>query len=239
MSAATPRTISNAPDLRQLLAAVGALILAVALLVAVTISQQSSFEATSAVAPATVNHDHGWSSSAGSQNLVVSTANGGIQYTGIPYVTFPQASAPVATGIVSAPVGPVRHLPAGQGPRRRYPERRDPLHGHPVPRARHRHDRHRAGPRRVPPRPRQSAARRRRGHHDRTGRLEWHSLPAVIGCRLLGGNRIAKAPSPQGGGVFFVCRVSRPAAPAASRGRRRSRTRAGRASRTASQGSSG
>jgi len=65
MSAATPRTISNAPDLRQLLAAVGALILAVALLVAVTISRQSSFEATSAVAPATVNHDHGWSSSAG------------------------------------------------------------------------------------------------------------------------------------------------------------------------------
>ena len=114
MSAATPRTISNAPDLRQLLAAVGALILAVALLVAVTISQQSSFEATSAVAPATVNHDHGWSTSAGSQNLVVSTENGGIQYTGIPYVTFP-ASAPVETGIVPAP-GEFRLAPGNLQP---------------------------------------------------------------------------------------------------------------------------
>jgi hypothetical protein len=115
MSAATPRTISNAPDLRQLLAAVGALILAVALLVAVTISRQSSFEATSAVAPATVTHDHGWSSSAGSQDLVVSTANGGIQYTGIPYVTFPRPIAPVATGIVSAP-GEFRLAPGNLQP---------------------------------------------------------------------------------------------------------------------------
>ena len=86
MSAATPRTISNAPDLRQLLVAVGALILAVALLVAVTISRQTSFEAAPAAAPATVNHDHGWSSSAaGSQDLVVRTADGGIVYMGIPY----------------------------------------------------------------------------------------------------------------------------------------------------------
>jgi hypothetical protein len=115
MSAATPRTISNAPDLRQLLAAVGALILAVALLVAVTISRQSSFEATSAGAPATVNHDHGWSSSAGSQDLVVSTANGGIQYTGIPYVTFPRPIAPVATGIVAAPAVPYVTFPQVKG----------------------------------------------------------------------------------------------------------------------------
>jgi hypothetical protein len=115
MSAATPRTISNAPDLRQLLAAVGALILAVALLVAVTISRQASFEATSAVAPATVNHDHGWSSSAGSQDLVVSTANGGIQYTGIPYVTFPRPIAPVATGIVAAPAVPYVTFPQAKG----------------------------------------------------------------------------------------------------------------------------
>ena len=115
MSAATPRTISNAPDLRQLLAAVGALILAVALLVAVTISQQGSFQATSAAAPATVNHDHGWSSSAGSQDLVVSTANGGIVYTGIPYVTFPKSSAPVATGTVSAPTVPYVTFPQLKG----------------------------------------------------------------------------------------------------------------------------
>jgi hypothetical protein len=87
MSATTPRTISNAPDLRQLLAAVGALILAVALLVAVTVSRQASFGSISAPAavPASVANDHGWSSASGSQDLVVSTANGGIVYTGIPY----------------------------------------------------------------------------------------------------------------------------------------------------------
>ena len=116
MSAATPRTISNAPDLRQLLAAVGALILAVALLVAVTISRQSSFEASApAAVSASVAHDHGWSASSGSQDLVVSTANGGIQYTGIPYVTFPRPIAPVATGIVSAPAVPYVTFPQAKG----------------------------------------------------------------------------------------------------------------------------
>ena len=108
MSAATPRTISNAPDLRQLLVAVGALILAVALLVAVTISRQASSETTAAAVPATVTHDHGWSSSAGSQDLVVSTPNGGIQYMGIPYVS---------TGILPAPaVGEFRLAPGNQQP---------------------------------------------------------------------------------------------------------------------------
>ena len=113
MSAATPRTISNAPDLRQLLAAVGALILAVALLVAVTISRQTSFETTSAPAavPASVAHDHGWMESAGSQDLVVSTANGGIQYTGIPY------AAPDSVRILMAPaVGEFRLAPGNQQP---------------------------------------------------------------------------------------------------------------------------
>ena len=116
MSAATPRTISNAPDLRQLLAAVGALILAVALLVAVTISRQTVVRGrprprfpprsptTTAGAPAPA-----------SQDLVVSSANGGIQYTGIPYVTFPQASAPVATGIVAAPAVPYVTFPQAKG----------------------------------------------------------------------------------------------------------------------------
>ena len=98
MSASTPRTISNAPDLRQLLAAVGALILAVALLVAVTISRQTSFEATSAAAPVTANWDHGTSSAPGAQDPVVSTDNG-IERPGIPYVTFPRNDAPVAIGV--------------------------------------------------------------------------------------------------------------------------------------------
>ena len=115
MSAATPRTISNAPDLRQLLVAVGALILAVALLVAVTISRQTSFEAAPAAAPATVNHDHGWSSSAGSQDLVVSTDDGGIVYTGIPYVTFPKSSAPVVTGVPTTPSVPYVTFPQSEG----------------------------------------------------------------------------------------------------------------------------
>ena len=117
MSAATPRTISNAPDLRQLLAAVGALILAVALLVAVTISRQTSFETTSAPAavPASVAHDHGWSVSTGAQDLVVSSENGGIQYMGIPYVTFPKPIAPAATGVVSAPSVPYVTFPQTKG----------------------------------------------------------------------------------------------------------------------------
>jgi hypothetical protein len=137
MSAATPRTISNAPDLRQLLVAVGALILAVALLVAVTISRQSSLSTTSAPAavPASVAHDHGWSASSGSQDLVVSTANGGITYTGIPYAApdtvlaapavgefrlapgnlQPMGVERATTGIVPAPAVPYVSLPASDG----------------------------------------------------------------------------------------------------------------------------
>jgi hypothetical protein len=102
MSATTPRTISNAPDLRQLLVAVGALILAVALLVAVTLSRQASFQAsTSVAAPASVSFDHGWSSSAARvatpasgipyparptwNDRLVTPSKGGIVYVGIPY----------------------------------------------------------------------------------------------------------------------------------------------------------
>ncbi|HEY3335680.1 MAG TPA: hypothetical protein VGK16_10660 [Candidatus Limnocylindrales bacterium] len=88
MSASTPRTISNAPDMRQLLVAVGALTLAVALLVAVMISRQVSFQGASAPAvPASVAHDHGWSTADGSLDLIVRSANGGLRYTGIPYPT--------------------------------------------------------------------------------------------------------------------------------------------------------
>ena len=80
MSATTPRTIANAPDLRQLLVAVGALILAVALLVAVTISRQATFDGASAPAavPASVAHDRGWSSASGldAGSLVVNGSTG-------------------------------------------------------------------------------------------------------------------------------------------------------------------
>ncbi len=86
MSASAPRAISTAPDMRQLLVVVGGLILAVALLAAVAIGGQVSFQGTTARAvPASVAHDHGWSTASGSQDLVVSSASGGIRYTGIPY----------------------------------------------------------------------------------------------------------------------------------------------------------
>lgn len=63
MSAAAPRTIQATPDMRQLSFALVALVLAVALLVAVTISQRSATQPTSAAAgSAPVAHDHGWSS---------------------------------------------------------------------------------------------------------------------------------------------------------------------------------
>jgi len=113
MSASTPRTISNAPDLRQLLAAIGALVLAVALLVAVTISRQTSFEGSAPAAVNTSAHDHGWSSASGAQDLIVSTANGGIRYTGIPYAV----PGGVETGIRLAPaVGEFRLAPGNQQP---------------------------------------------------------------------------------------------------------------------------
>ena len=93
MSAATTRTATTAPDLRQVGFAMVALILAVGLLVAVAISRQSSFEATApANAPATV-HDHGASTDVNAQNpvLVIEGSEGGfIKYTGIPY--FPAAN---------------------------------------------------------------------------------------------------------------------------------------------------
>ena len=87
MSAATPRTISGTPDLRQLLAVVGALALAIALVAAVSLSRQVSLNGTTTAVPAAAAHDHGWSSASGSQELIVSTADGGIRYMGIPYPT--------------------------------------------------------------------------------------------------------------------------------------------------------
>jgi len=97
MSATAPRTISNAPDARQLGVAVGALIIAVALVVGVTVSRQASSTSTAPLAaPAPAVHDHGWSESAplAAPGLVVrGTEGGGIQYTGIPQ------SAPDSTPI--------------------------------------------------------------------------------------------------------------------------------------------
>ena len=83
MSAATPRTVSTAPDFRQLLVVVGALALAVALVAAISLSRQVSLQGASSAVPASVAHDHGWSDASGSRELIVSS----LRYTGIPYST--------------------------------------------------------------------------------------------------------------------------------------------------------
>jgi hypothetical protein len=83
MSAATPRTVSTAPDFRQLLVVVGALALAVALVAAISLSRQVSLQGASSAVPASVAHDHGWSDASGSRELIVSS----LRYTGIPYPT--------------------------------------------------------------------------------------------------------------------------------------------------------
>ena len=84
MSASMPRTASTAPDMRQVLVAVIGLILAVGLLVTVMIGRQVTSEASTTQAiPASVAHDHGWSASTSSHDLVV----GSLRYTGIPYPT--------------------------------------------------------------------------------------------------------------------------------------------------------
>ena len=102
MSATAPRTVSNAPDVRQLGVAVGALILAVALVVAVTVSRQAASTSTAPLAaPVPVVHDHGWSESvpfagaahdngwattdASAPILITRSTGAGTLYTGIPY----------------------------------------------------------------------------------------------------------------------------------------------------------
>lgn len=62
MSAAAPRTAQATPDMRQLGVALGALTLAIALIVAVAFSQQSASLSTTlpAAGSAPVVHDRGW-----------------------------------------------------------------------------------------------------------------------------------------------------------------------------------
>jgi hypothetical protein len=83
MSATAPRTASTAPDLRQLGAAMGALILAVALVVGVAISSQAAIEPPTIVPPTV--HDQGWSTAGGQAPAVKGTDGNGFWYTGIPY----------------------------------------------------------------------------------------------------------------------------------------------------------
>jgi hypothetical protein len=73
MSVLAPRIEQGTTDQRRLLAAVGILTLAVALLVAVTISQQIALRS----APAQAN---------GAHELIINSPSGGsLRYTGIPY----------------------------------------------------------------------------------------------------------------------------------------------------------
>ena len=72
MTAATPRTANRTPDLRRVGVAVGAMTLAVALVVTVAVVRQAG--SSSATTPVK------------SDNLIVTGTNGGgINYTGIPY----------------------------------------------------------------------------------------------------------------------------------------------------------
>jgi hypothetical protein len=104
MSATATRSTQGTVEPRQLLAAIGAMILAVALLVAVGAARQGS---TQSIAPAAASgatvHDHGWSATSSGQSandfdkahapksapdsdlLVIKTRDGGVVYTGIPY----------------------------------------------------------------------------------------------------------------------------------------------------------
>ena len=88
MSAAT-RTTPATPDMRRAGAALGALTVAVGLVVAVGFSQASSTrsQANPVAGAAPVAHDHGWSTAASTgQELIIRGSNGGgLTYTGIPY----------------------------------------------------------------------------------------------------------------------------------------------------------
>ncbi len=92
MSAAT-RTTPATPEMRRAGVALGALTLAVALVVAVGFSQASSTrsQATPVAGSAPVAHDHGWSiagssGTPGRPELIIRGSNGGgLNYTGIPY----------------------------------------------------------------------------------------------------------------------------------------------------------
>ena len=87
MSAATPRIASNAPDQRMLFAALGAIILAIALVVAFAISRPATVKTPSAPAvTAPALSDHGWSATdTGSSTLIIRGTNGGgLEYRGIP-----------------------------------------------------------------------------------------------------------------------------------------------------------
>jgi hypothetical protein len=97
MSATASRTITTAPESRQLGMAVGALVLAVALLAGLAISRQASFQgsAPDVAAPAAA-HDHGWSVGVGGPLGGATVDRGEIQYTGIPYT--PTRSNP-STGV--------------------------------------------------------------------------------------------------------------------------------------------
>ena len=101
MSAA-PRTVSTAPDLRQLGLALGAVLVAVAIVALVAFARAASTNAPSAAAAPASQFDHDklsapaapapqfdhdkLSAPSNSKSLIISgTKGGGIMYTGIPY----------------------------------------------------------------------------------------------------------------------------------------------------------
>ncbi len=86
MSAA-PRTASTTPDLRSLALALGAVLVAIALVAAVALARPAATAPSAPAGATTTQFDHGTSSAASeTRSLTVSGSRGGaIQYTGIPY----------------------------------------------------------------------------------------------------------------------------------------------------------
>jgi hypothetical protein len=84
MSAA-PRTVSTAPDLRQLGLAFGAVLLLIAVVAAVALARPTTKAPSAPATPGAVQFDHGWSSAASGTKAPAVTYSGGTLYTGIPY----------------------------------------------------------------------------------------------------------------------------------------------------------
>ena len=86
MSAA-PSTISTAPSLRQLGLALGAVLIAIAVVAALALARPAAIKTPTEVAPATAQFDHGTAEWKTKALTVSGTRGGGINYTGIPYAT--------------------------------------------------------------------------------------------------------------------------------------------------------
>jgi hypothetical protein len=123
MSATATRPSTNALDQRRLGIAMGALILAVALLVVATVARQVTIESPSVpgTVSTSVTHDSGAVTSTlrAPQSMDAITFEGGLVYTGIPYAV--PADRPLNPGeIIAGGIASERFAGSGAGPRERF-----------------------------------------------------------------------------------------------------------------------